>query len=388
MHLDGAGLYLQVTGRGRSWIYRFKSPVSGKTREMGLGPTHTYGLARARELASEARGLVKAGYDPIDRRDEDREVTRLEALRDVIFETAAEKYIEAHRNSWRTPKHETQMRSMLKNYAFPDIGQLPVSSIEDEQVRQILEPIWHIKLETARRVRGHIEAVLARETHLKHRKGDNPARLESIKTALGPQASTVRHMPALPYAEIGKFMVDLKAKDGIAAKMLAFTILTAARTNEVIGARWDEFNFSDEVWVIPAARMKANRGHRVPLSPAALVIVKAASEYSNSDFVFPSTRAGKHLSNMAMLTLLKRMGRNDVTVHGFRSSFRDWAAEQTSYAREIAESALAHVISDATERAYLRSDLFDKRRRLMNDWAKYCNTVAKKGGKTVVAIRG
>jgi len=355
---------------------------------MGLGATHTYGLARARELASEARGLVKAGVDPIDHRGEAREATRLEALRAVTFEAAAEKYIEAHRNSWRTPKHEAQMRSMLKNYTHPEIGHLPVASIDDEHVRQVLEPIWHTKLETARRVRGHIEAVLARETHLRHRKGDNPARLESIKIALGPQASTVKHMPALPYAEIGKFMEDLKAKDGIAANMLALTILTAARTNEVIGARWDEFNFSDRVWIIPAARMKANREHRVPLSSAALDIVKAAKEHSISNFVFPSTRAGKHLSNMAMLVLLKRMGRNDVTVHGFRSSFRDWSAEQTSYAREIAESALAHVISDATERAYLRSDLFDKRRRLMDDWAKYCNTVAKEDGKKVVAIHG
>ena len=206
MHLDGAGLYLQVTERGRSWIYRYKSPITGKTRDMGIGPVNAYNLAAARELATEARGRVKAGVDPIEQRKTAFAAARLEASKSVTFETAVENYIKAHNNSWRTKKHEAQLRSMMKNYAYPIIGRLPVASIEDEHVRQILEPIWHTKTETARRVRGHVEAVLERETHLKHRAGDNPARLGMIKEALGKQAVAVRHMPALAYTEIGAFM--------------------------------------------------------------------------------------------------------------------------------------------------------------------------------------
>jgi integrase len=268
---------------------------------------------------------------------------------------------------------------------------MAVADIDVAAVLRVLDPIWRVKPETASRIRGRIERVLDWATVRGYRKGDNPARWrESLKTQLPDRAKvqTVTHFPALPYAEIGAFMDVLRARDGIAAKALEFTILTAARTGEVIGARWDEFDLTDAIWTIPAERMKAQREHRVPLSPAALAIVAALNDTSESEYVFPGGGKGRPLSNMAMLTTVKRMGRTDLTVHGFRSSFRDWCAERTNYAREVAEGALAHTISDAVEAAYRRGDLFDKRRRLMNDWAKYCNTVAKKGGKKVVAIRG
>lgn len=393
-HLDGAGLYLQVdVNGGRSWIYRFTSPTQAdkkdpskpQVRYMGLGSTDAFSLSRARELATEARGQVKSGIDPIEQRKASRAAARLEASKALTFETAVENYIEAHRNSWRTKKHEVQMRSMMKNYAYPIIGRLPVTAIEDEHVRLILNPIWHTKIETSRRVRGHVESVLERETHLKHRMGDNPARLGMVKTALGKQAYAVRHMPALPYTEIGAFMEALKAQDGIGALALQFTILTAARTGETIGAKLDEFDLANEVWTIPAARMKTQKEHREPLSPAALEIINVMVEMPGSEYLFPGGKKGRPLSNMAMLMTLERMGRRDITVHGFRSTFRDWASEQTSFAREVAEAALAHKIPDAVEAAYRRGDLFDKRCRLMNDWAQYCGTT-KRAGK-VIPIR-
>jgi integrase len=323
--------------------------------------------------------------DPIEQRKAALAAARLEASKSVTFETAVENYIEAHRNSWRTKKHEAQLRSMMNSYAYPIIGRLPVAAIEDEHVRQILAPIWHTKMETARRVRGHLEAVLERETHLKQRKGDSPARLGMVKTALGKQASMVRHMPALPYSEIGAFMEALKAQDGIGAVVLQFTILTAARTSETIGAKLDEFDLNNAIWTIPADRMKSQKEHREPLSTPALEIVNEMAETPGSEYLFPGGRKGRPLSNMAMLMTLDRMGRRDITVHGFRSWFRDWAAEQTSFAREVAEAALAHTIPDAVEAAYRRGDLFEKRRRLMADWADYCGTV-KQAGK-VIPIR-
>lgn len=392
MHLDGAGLYLQVTKRGRSWIYRFKSPVSGKTRDMGLGgATHTYNLTRARELATEARGQVKAGVDPIEARKAGQETARMEAAKAITFEDAATQFIEAQKAGWRSPKSEAQWTSSLKSHAHPIIGKLAVADIDVAAMLRVLDPIWRVKPETASRVRGRIERILDWATVRGYRQGDNPARWrESLKSQLPDRAKvqTVTHFSALPYAEIGAFMEALRAREGIAVKALEFTILTAARTGEVIGAQWPEFNLTDAVWIIPPERMKAQREHRVPLSPDALSIVQAMKEAGESEFVFPGGRKDKALSNMGMLAVLKRMDRSDLTTHGFRSSFRDWCAEQTNYAREVAEGALAHVISDAVEAAYRRGDLFDKRRRLMDDWARFCNTVAKKGGKKVVAIRG
>lgn len=391
MHLDGAGLYLQVTERGRSWIYRFKSPVSGNTREMGLGPVHTFNLARARELAMEARGQVKAGFDPIEVRKAGNEAMRIAAANAITFEDAATQFIDAQKAGWRSPKSEAQWSSSLRTHAHPIIGKFAVADIDVAAVLRVLDPIWRVKPETASRIRGRIERILDWATVRGYRKGDNPARWrESLKSQLPDRAKVqaVKHFAALPYAEIGAFVEVLRTREVIAAKALEFTILTAARTGEVIGALWDEFNLADAVWIIPAERMKAQREHRVPLSPAALTVIQGMEEVGESEFVFPGGRQGRPLSNMAMLTLLKRMGRNDLTVHGFRSSFTDWGVEQTNYANEVRESALAHTIFNAVERAYRRGDLFDKRRRLMNDWAKYCTTVTKSGGKMVVAIRG
>jgi integrase len=390
MHLDGAGLYLQVTERGRSWIFRYKSPVTGRTRDMGIGPTHTFSLARARELAMVARGQVKLGIDPIEARKAERKAAKLEAAKAIKFEDAAAQFIKAHKAGWRSPKSEAQWKASLKTHAYPVIGNLAVADIGVAEIMRVLDPIWTEKTETASRVRGRIERILDWATVRGYRQGDNPARWrESLKTQLAARADvqTVTHFPALPYAEIGAFMDTVRARDGIAAKALEYTILTAARTGEVIGATWPEFDLTNAVWIIPAERMKVREEHRVPLSPPALAIIKAMQD-AGGDYVFPGGRRGKPLSNMAMLTLLKRMGRDDITTHGFRSSFTDWAMEQTNYANEIRESALAHTISNAVERAYRRGDLFDKRRRLMNDWAKYCNTVAAKRGDKVVAIRG
>jgi len=391
MHLDGGGLYLQVTERGRSWVYRFKSPVTGKVRDMGLGPVYTYNLARARDLAMEARGQVKAGFDPIEARKAGNEAMRIAVANAITFEDAAAQFIEAQKAGWRSPKSEAQWTSSLKTHAHPMIGSMAVADIDVAAVLRVLDPIWRVKPETASRIRGRIERILDWTTVRGYRQGDNPARWrESLKSQLPDRAKvqTVTHFPALPFAEIGAFVEILRTRDGIAAKALEFTVLTAARTGEVIGARWDEFNLADAIWTIPATRMKAQRQHRVPLSPGAVAIVADLKDIGESEFVFPGGRKGRPLSNMAMLTLLKRMERADLTVHGFRSSFRDWAAERTNYAREVAEGALAHVITDAVEAAYRRGDLFDKRRRMMIEWAKFCNTVAKKGGKTVVAIRG
>jgi integrase len=389
MHPDGNNLYLEVAADSpsRSWVYRYTSPtqVYGEGRKMVgkpkvryyfIGTTHLFGLAQAREEAKRLGRLVKSGVDILDQREEERRGARLETAKAITFKNAVEEYIKANRNSWRTDKHEKQWRSLMENYAYPTIGKLSVASIEDEHIRQILTPIWHEKLETSRRVRSYTEAVLERETHLKHRKGDNPARIGIVKTALGKQVSTVNHMPALPYTEVGAFLATVREREGVAAKALEFTILTAARTNETIGAQWDEVDLKKLIWTIPAERMKVLREHRVPLSKDATRILEVMKEVKISNFVFPGSRKGKHISNMAMLQLLKRMERTDITVHGFRSTFRDWCAEQTNYAREVAESSLAHTISDAVEAAYRRGDLFGKRSRLMAEWASHCNKPA------------
>jgi integrase len=252
-----------------------------------------------------------------------------------------------------------------------------------------LEPIWKAKPETASRLRGRIEAVLDWATVRGYRKGENPARWRGHLDKLLPARAKIQkvvHHPALPYSEIADFMVSLRNQEGIAARALEFLILTAARTGEIIGAGWDEVDLDERVWVIPEARMKAGREHRVPLSGPALAIVKQMNEIRESDFVFPGGKKGRPLSNMAMLALLKRIGRNDLTTHGFRSTFRDWAAERTTFSREVIEMALAHTIENKVEAAYRRGDLFRKRRQLMEAWARYCGTTRVQGD--VVPISG
>jgi len=385
MYSDGAGLYLQVKqNNSRSWILRFKSPTRDKNREMGLGAVHTIGLAEARELANKARGLIASGIDPIDERNLSRQTEKQKAS--MTFENAVEGFIAANRHTWTNPKSEAQWRASLTDYAYPIIGKLPVKTISEEDVRLILKPIWHEKRETASRVRSRIESILDRETVLRHRSGDNPARLICVKTALGKQSIQKTNLKAIPYQSINSFVEELDEQQGFGAIALKFTILTAARTSEALGARMDEFDLDKGIWIVPAERMKARKEHRVPLCEPVMNIIGYFQQNRISDYLFPSPRGNKPLSNNAMLATIKRMGRKgEFTVHGMRSAFRDWTAEQTDFSREVAEAALAHVIPDAVERAYRRGDLFEKRRTLMDEWSNYCTTVSNTS--TVIPIR-
>jgi len=387
-HGDGGGLYLQVSPAGtKSWVFRFK--LNGRAREMGLGSLSTVTLADARGLAAECRRRLLDGTDPIEARKAVKELRRLEAAKAMTFAACATAYIDAHKASWRNAKHVSQWENTITTYTEPVFGTLPVQSIDTALVMRVLDPLWRDKPETASRLRGRIESILDWATVRGQRRGENPARWRGHLDALLPARSKVRavqHHPALPYDEMGAFVEAVRAEEGVAALALEFLILTAARTGEVIGATWGEFDLEQKVWTVPAERMKGKREHRVPLSPSAVRILTAMQAICTGDYVFPGRKADKPLSNMAMLALLRRMGRGDLTSHGFRSSFRDWAAERTSYSREVAEAALAHAVGDKVEAAYRRGDLFEKRRRLMNEWAKHCHQV-KAAGATVVSLR-
>ena len=376
MYHDGGGLYLQVSAGGaKSWIFRFM--LDGRPREMGLGPVHAIALAEARKRAAECRRMRHDGLDPIEVRRAERDQKRLEAAKLMTFDACATAYIDAHKSAWQNAKHVDQWCNTLATYVGPVFGSLPVQAVDVGLVMRALEPIWTTKPETASRVRGRIEAVLDWATVRGNRKGENPARWRGHLDKLLPAPSRVRkveHHPALRYEELFDFIAVLHNQEGIAVRALEFLILTATRTGEVIGARWDEINLEQKVWVVPAARMKAGRVHRVPLSTAATRILREMKEIRESDFVFPGGKKDKPLSNMAMLAVLGRIGRSDLTAHGFRSSFRDWAAERTNFPREVADMALAHVVGDKVEAAYRRGDLFQKRRQLMDAWASFCET--------------
>jgi integrase len=377
---DGDGLVLRVADRGtKGWLYRYKA--NGKVREMGLGPVRDVTLAEAREAAREARRLRRAGVDPIDAKRDRKAAARLDAARAVTFSQCAAAYIENHRSSWTNPKHAAQWESTLRTYANPVFGNLPVAVVDTGLVVKVLDRIWSSKPETASRLRGRIEAVLDFATVRGHRVGENPARWKGhLKEAL-PTPSRVRrvkHHAALPYDKIGAFVADLRRGGGGAAAALEFAILTAARTGEIIGARWPEIDMATSVWTISAERMKARVEHRVPLSDQALEVLRRESKRKVNDVVFSGQKAGRPLSNMAFLTMLRRMGRDDLTVHGFRSTFRDWVAERTTVAPEVAEAALAHTVANKVEAAYRRSDLFEKRRQLMQQWGTFCEEAEKK----------
>ena len=373
LHSDGDGLYLAVGRNGsRSWVIRYM--LAGRTREMGLGSVSAVGLADARRKAQDARKLLAEKVDPIAVRDAQREAIRLETAKAVTFDTCASAYIDAHRPGWKNRKHAQQWTNTLHTYASPVIGKLPVQAVETEHVLKILQPIWTTKPETAHRVRGRIEKILDWAKVMKYRAGENPARwrghLDHLLAA-PDKVKRVTHHAALPYAELPAFMAQLRGRSGMSAGALEFTILTAARTNEVIAAQGGEIDFAARMWTVPGNRMKSGRDHRVPLSAAAITVLKSLSR--DSDFLFPGgTHRAPHMSNMAMLVLLGRMERGDLTTHGFRSTFKDWARECTNYPGEVSEAALAHVIGDKTEAAYARGDLFEKRRQLMDDWAQFC----------------
>jgi len=387
-YADGGGLYLQVSADGaKSWIFRFS--LNGKARQMGLGSVNTFSVQEAREAALQCRKLLHSGIDPIDARKRERGRLRVNIATLMTFKDCAGKYISAHSAGWTNIKHISQWDNTLTKYVYPVFGDLPVESINTGLVMKVLEPIWTEKTETASRIRGRIERILDYATSLKYRDGENPARLKGHLDNLLAKRSKVqkvKHHPALPYPETGSFMDALRRQDGVSAKGLEFLILTAARTGEVIGATWDEIDTTSAVWIIPANRMKSGEEHRVPLSDASLKVLSQMKEVTVSEYVFPGGKKKRPLSNMAFLQLLKRMGRGDLTGHGFRSTFRDWAAECTNYPNEVAEMALAHSIGNKVEAAYRRGDLFDKRRTMMDAWAKFCAILPADNSANVVLI--
>lgn len=375
-HGDGAGLQLVVSNTlARRWVFRYQ--LDGRSREMGIGGYPDISLKEAREVAGDYRRLAKRGVDPIDRRSDERVRDRLAAAQQTRFRDCAESYIESLRPGWKNAKHAAQWASTLETYAYPVFGDKPVASVDTKLVLEVLKPIWANIPETASRVRGRIESVLDWATVMKYRSGENPARWRGNLNKILPKRSDVapvKHHPALPYDNLPEFFNQLRDENGLAAQALLFVILTASRTGEVIGSKWSEFDLKKRMWTVPSARMKSRREHRVPLSDEAIAIIENVQEQRSAEFVFPGIRFDKPISNMAMLSLLRRMERHEITVHGFRSTFRDWAAEQTSFPREVAEAALAHVLRDKTEAAYQRGDLFEKRRKLMVAWAGYCSS--------------
>jgi integrase len=382
---DGGNLYLQASlnkdgAIRRSWVFRYE--LDGRRHDLGLGSLETLNLVEARERARGLRQQLVDGIDPFTARRQAKKerLARLAAeARAMTFKQCAEQCIKSHADGWKNAKHAAQWVSTLETYAYPVLGELAVDDIATAHVVRVLQPIWKDKPETASRVRGRIEKVLGWATVRGFRSGDNPARWRGHLQELFAAKSKVRpveHHAALPYTDVPAFMADLRARNSLSARALEFTALTAVRTGETIGATWDEIDFAAKAWTIPAARMKAAKPHRVPLSDRAAEILAALPR--EGEHIFP-------LSNMAMLELLRGM-RPGTTVHGFRSSFRDWAAERTSYPNHVAEAALAHTINDKVEKAYRRGDLFEKRRRLMADWAAWCARPAAHAGE-VVSLR-
>ncbi len=386
-HCDGGGLYLQVTttkdgkGTSRSWIFRYR--VNGKLRDMGLGSLSTIGLSEARERSRALRMKRLDGIDPIDeRRTKQGNTDQL-----LTFDEAATKYF-AERGLRRDQQRFT-------TYASPLIGKVPLHNIDTTHITKVLDPVWSKTPEVAARLRTRIEAILDWAKVRGHRKGENPARwkghldhvYESVakaKKAKRERLGLDQHRAALPYVELPTLLIALRIKTGSAARALEFTILTAARTNEVIKATWSEIDIDAKLWTVPANRMKAGKEHRVPLCDRAIAILKEMAKVRRGDFVFPNYAGDGSLSSMTLWTLLRTLHKV-ATVHGFRSTFRDWAAEQTNVAREVAEQSLAHSLPDATEAAYRRSDMLNKRRLLMQAWDKFCTTPPQDGA--VVPIR-
>lgn len=376
---DGNGLYLQVSdSQTKAWVFRFM--IAGRARKMGLGDIDRVKLADARKLAHAKHLLVVDGIDPIEERNAKKTALAIEQAKAMTFKECAEGYIEAHRAGWKSDKHAGQWAATLETYAYPVIGKLPVGSVDDGHVMKILQPIWNTKTETANRVRGRIEKVLDRAKALKLRTGENPARWKGHLDQLLParsQVAPVEHHAALPYRDLPDFMAKLRQRDGISARALEFTILTIARTGDTIGGNWNEIDESEKLWTVPAERVKGKKGarrrdHVVPLTDQALAIL--ADLPREGDYIFPGAKEGEGLSNMAMAELLKEMGyAGDVaTVHGFRSTFKDWCSEQTHYPNELSELAMAHTVSDKVEAAYRRGDMREKRQQLMADWAAFC----------------
>jgi integrase len=390
LYADGGGLYLRVSPPAAcSWVYRYM--IHGKAREMGLGSFPEVPLQKdakdknaspgARELAARWRKVRAEGGDPIAVREAERAAMRLEGARAMTFRQCADAYIAAHRDGWKNPKHAKQWDATLETYAYPVMGDLPASTIDVALVTQVLDPIWKAKTETASRLRGRIEAILDWAKTRGYRDGENPARWRGHLENVFPARSAVQpitHFPALPYRDLPAFMAELRKRTGVGDDALQFTILTAARTDQAIGTTWNEIDLHNAVWTIPGERMKGLRGrqreHRVPLSKPVVAILERRKLTGGQGLVFPGRRPKVSISNGTMTKVLLSLGHCDITVHGFRSTFRDWVEETTNYAGTVAEAALAHVVADKVEAAYRRGDLFEKRRRLMAAWGTYCTT--------------
>jgi integrase len=366
-YADGLGLYLEIRRPGdKAWAFRYT--FGGKRRQLGLGPIHSVSLAEARERAREARQCILDGHDPIEERRATAQAAKVERLKLMTFREAALKLLATPKlQAFKNHKHRQQWRSTLERYAFQVLGNLPLQSIDSALVLRVVAPVMARVPETGSRLRGRIERVFEWAKGINLFVGDNPARLDALKDHL-PSRPKVEHHKAMPYTDLPPLMASLRERDSLSARALEFAVLTAARTNEVIGAKWSEINLEDNVWVIPAARMKAKRDHRVPLSDRAVEILRELSRKSHRVF---------RLSNMAMLELVRGMVGNGYTVHGFRSTFSDWCRDRTNYARDVIEMALAHSIKDKSEAAYRRGDALDKRRRLMVEWSRYCAEAPK-----------
>lgn len=366
-----SGLYLYVLRTGaRSWVLRMM--IGGKRRHIGLGSYPSVPLAAAREKARQTRQKVEDGCDPIEEKRVAQRLIEASRLKEKTFIDASRAYVEAQGPTWKNPKHRAQWFNTLETYAFPKVGELPVGLIEQEHILAILEPIWHTKTETASRLRGRIEAVLDWATVRKYRSGENPARWKGHLDKLLPAPSKIQkvvHHRALPIDAMPAFMDALQKREGIAARALEFAILTAARSGEVRGAQWHEVDLASRMWTIPAERMKAGREHRVPLSATTVSLLQSLPRIEGEPWIFPAPHGGM-LSDMSLSAVLRRM-QVDAVPHGFRSTFRDWVGERTSYPSELAEQALAHTLQNKVEAAYRRGDALEKRRELMQDWDKY-----------------
>lgn len=367
---DGGNLYLTIGNGGRSWVFHYRDRATGRMREMGLGSAATVSLQEARQKAADARAMLDAGIDPLA----DRQAKRAILTGAKTFGVFTEEFLKTALGAFRNDKHRAQWRTTLETYAKP-IWSKAVHAITTEDVRACLEPIWNAKHETARRVRGRIERVLSAAKAAGLRQGENPARWrDNLQPIFGAQRKAKKHHAALPYADMPRFMTELRERDSTSAKAVEFAILTAARSGEVRGLRWQEIDFAEKLWVVPAERMKMKKEHRVPLTDRAIAVLKSMKptrgEPKGEHFVFPGERVNEPLSDMALLEAVRQL-RKGITTHGFRSSFRDWAGDCTNFPRDVAEAALAHSIKDATEAAYRRSDALARRRELMQAWAEY-----------------
>ena len=376
-HSDGGGLILRLSSSGAAnWMHRYQ--MNGKRRDMGLGSYPVVSLADARAKVAEARKLIAVGTDPITERDRLAALKAYQAASGVTFEQMAMDYIDSHTESWKNEKHRQQWENTLATYAYPVIGQKSVQDISTADVLKVLQPIWQDKTETANRVRARIEIILRAAKALKLRTGDNPAEWQGNLESILPRYNkrqVIKHHPAMPYNDVPMFIQELRQQAAHSAKALEFLILTACRTNEVCNATWDEIDRDAKLWTIPAHRMKAKQAHRVPLTPAMLALLDSLERTESNPHIFTGMKAGRPISTATMHRLFTHyMGYSQYTVHGFRSTFRDWAGECTAHPRDVCEQALAHTLTNAVEASYRRGDLLEKRRRLMDDWTAYATT--------------